>query len=49
MTEDEMVAGHHQFHGWEFEKITGVNEGQGSLVFCIPLDCKGSDTTEQLS
>ena len=47
--QDEMVGGHPQFHGLEFEQITGVNEGQESLVFCIPLDGKVSDTTEQVS
>ena len=48
-TEDEMVGGHHQLDGHEFEQAMGVDEGQGSLEYCSPLGHKGSDTTEQLS
>ena len=31
MTEDEMVAWHHQLNGHEFEQTLGNGEGQGSL------------------
>ena len=48
MIEDEMVGGHHQLDGHEFEQTLGDNEGQGSLVCCSPWGCKESDTTEQL-
>ena len=34
MTEDEMVGWHHRLHGLEFEQALGVDDGQGSLVFC---------------
>ena len=46
MTEEEMIEGHHQLNGHEFEQAPGDGEGQGSLVFCSPWDCKESDTTE---
>jgi len=36
MTEDEMVGWHHQLDGYEFEQASGVDDGQGSLVFCNP-------------
>ena len=32
MTEDEMVGGHHQLDGHEFEQALGVGDGQGSLA-----------------
>ena len=32
--EDEMVGGHHQLNGHEFEHTLGDSEGQGSLVCC---------------
>ena len=41
-TEDEMI-------GHEFEQVSGVGGGQGSLVCCSPWGCKESDTTEQLN
>ena len=44
-----MVGLHQQLHEHEFEQIPGVGDGQGSLVCCIPLGCKESDTTEQLN
>ena len=44
MTEDEMVGGHHQLNGHEFEQALGVGEGQGSLACC-----RESDMTEQLN
>ena len=45
MTEDEMVAWHHQLNGHGFEKIWGDDEEQGSLVCCSPWGCKEKDTT----
>ena len=30
MTEDEMVGGHHQLDGHEFEQAPGVGNGQGA-------------------
>ena len=29
MTKDEMVGGHHQLNGHEFEQTLGVGDGQG--------------------
>ena len=46
MTEDEMVAWHHQLNGHEFEQALGDGQGQGSLVCCSPWDRKESDVTE---
>ena len=46
MTEDEMVAQHHQVNGLEFEQTLGDSEGQGSLVFGHPCGCKQLDTTQ---
>ena len=46
MTEDEMVAWHHQLDGHEFEQAPGVSDEQGSLVCCSPWGRKESDTTE---
>ena len=40
VTEDEMVAWHHQLNGDEFEQAPGVGEGQGSLVCCSPWGCR---------
>ena len=34
MTEDEMVAWHHQLNGHEFEQALGDGDGQGSLAYC---------------
>ena len=45
---EEMGRWHHQLSGHEFEQTPGDNEGQGSLVCCIPWGCKESDTTSQL-
>ena len=45
-TEDEMVGGHHQLDGHEFEQALGVGDGQGGLASCSPWGCKESDTTE---
>ena len=46
MTEDEMVGGHHQFNGHEFEQTLGESEGQGSLAYSCPCGREESDTTE---
>ena len=48
MTEDEMVAWHHQLKGHEFEQAPGVGDGQGNLVCCSPWSRKELDTTEWL-
>ena len=32
VTEDEMVGGHYQLHGHEFEQTLGDREGQESLA-----------------
>ena len=48
-TEDETVEWHHGLNGHEFEQIPGDGEGQGSLAYCSPWDCKELDTTEWLS
>ena len=32
MTEDEMIAWHHQLDGHEFEQAPGVGNGQGGLA-----------------
>ena len=45
MTEDEMVGGHHQLDGHEFEQALGFGDGQGGLACCSPWDHKESDTT----
>ena len=49
MTEDEMVAWHHQFNRHVFEQVPGVGDGQGSLACYSPWGCKQSDMTEQLN
>ena len=49
MTEDEMVGWHHRLTGHECEQISGVGEGQGSLVCCSSWGCKESDTNEGLN
>ena len=49
MTKDEMFGWHHWLNGHEFEQVPGVVDGQGSLVFWNPWDCKGWDTTESLN
>ena len=49
MTEDEMVGWHHWLNGHEFEQALGVSDGQRSLEWCSPWDCKESDTTERLN
>ena len=47
--QDEMVGGHHQLNGHEFEKALGVGDGQGSLACCSPWGCKELDMTERLN
>ena len=49
MTEDEMVACHHSFNGYEFEHTPGDCEGQESLACCSPWGCKELDTNERLN
>ena len=49
MTENEIVGGHHQLDGYEFEQAPGVCDGQGSLACCNPWGHKQSDMTEQLN
>ena len=44
-TENEMVGRHHWLNAHEFEQVLGDGEGQGSLMCCIPLVHKESDTT----
>ena len=48
MTEDEMVAWHHRLDGHEFEQVSEVGDGQGSLACYSPWGHKESDMTEQL-
>ena len=47
MTKDEMVGWHHRLDGHEFEQVTGVGDGQGSLVCGSPRGRK--ETTKQLN
>jgi len=46
MTEDEIVAWHHQLNEHEFEQALENSEGQGSLVCCSPWGHKESGTIE---
>ena len=46
MAEDETVGWHHQLNGHEFELALGDGEGQRSLAFFSPWDCKKSNMTE---
>ena len=46
MTEDEMVAWHHQLDGREFDQTLGIDDGQGGLACCSPQSCKELDMTE---
>ena len=45
----EMVGWHHWLDGHEFEQALGVGDGQQSLAYCSPWECKKLDTTEQLN
>ena len=49
MTENEMVAWHHQLDEHESEWTLGVGDGQGGLACCSPWGHKKSDTTERLN
>ena len=46
MTEDEMVGWHHRLDGHEFEQVSGVGEGQGSLACCSPWAHKETRLTD---
>ena len=35
MTEDEIVAWHHQLNGYKFEQTPGDGEGQGSMLHTV--------------
>ena len=48
-TEDEMVGWHYWLDGHEFEQAPGADDGQGSLMWCTPWDCKELDMTKQLN
>ena len=41
-----MLGWHHLLNGHEFEKIPGVDDGQGGLVCCNPWGRRESDTSE---
>ena len=49
-TEDEMVGWHYWLDGHVSEQAPGTGDGQGSLVWCSPWNCRVEqrDTTEQL-
>ena len=49
MTEDEMVAWHHQLSEHELEQTPGNGEGQGRLVCCSPWGSKELDMTGWLN
>ena len=50
MTEDEMVAWHHQFNGYEFVQTPAVGDRQGSLECCSPWGCRvGHDWATKLN
>ena len=49
MTEDEMVAWHHQLNEHEFEQAPGVGDGQRGLACCSPWGHKELDMTERLN
>ena len=46
MTEEEMVAWHHQFNGHEFVQAVGIGDRQVSLECCSPWGRKELDMTE---
>ena len=46
MIEDEMAGWHHRLDRLEFEKSSGVGDGQGGLVCCGSWGRKELDTTE---
>ena len=49
MTEDEMVAWHHQLNGHEFGWTLGVGDAQGGQVCCSSWGSKESDMAGQLN
>ena len=49
MTKDEMVGWYHRLNGCEFEKASGVGDGQGGLISCSSWGQKESDMTDQLN
>ena len=49
MTEDEKVGWHHWCDGHDFDKVSEVGDGQGSLACCCPWGRKELNTTEQLN
>ena len=49
VTEDEVVGWHHRLDGHEFEQVSGVGDGQGSLTYCSGWGHKELDTTEELN
>jgi len=44
-----MVGWHHRLNGHEFEKVPGVDDGQGSLACCSPWSSIELDRTERLN
>ena len=49
MTEDEMVGCHLQLDEDEFERASGVGDGQGGLACCDSWGGKELDTTGRLN
>jgi len=49
MTEDEIVECHHQLDGHEFEQVSVVGDGQGSLACCSPWGHKYLDLIKGFS
>ena len=49
MTEDEMVGWHHQLDRYEFGKVPGVDDRQGSLACCNLWGRKEPAMTERLN
>ena len=45
MTEDDIVGWHYQLKGHKSEQTLGNGEGQGSLAYYSPWDCKVSNMT----
>ena len=41
-----MAGWHHRLVGREFERTTGVGDGQGGLVYCDSWGRKESDMTD---
>ena len=46
---DDMIGWHHWLDEHEFEQVSGVGDGEGSLACCSPLACKELDTTQWLN